>query len=97
MSIQHSIKLTAYYNGKTATPQNCNDEYAVLDFFDANNKVHVSYHDDGIQLTRMYDDDSTSSFILPKHKTLNIYTGICNGIKVHVSLKKMVGELRYWA
>ena len=33
---------------------------------------------------------------LIKHTKLNIYTGTCNGYKIQVSLKKVVGELRYW-
>lgn len=33
---------------------------------------------------------------LVKHPTLGIYTGKCGSTKVHVSLKKVVGELRYW-
>jgi len=36
------------------------------------------------------------SYQLAKHSQLNIYMGVCNGHKVHVSLKKVVGELRYW-
>lgn len=36
------------------------------------------------------------SYTLLKHATLNIYQGTCNGRKVHVSLKKIVGELRFW-
>lgn len=34
---------------------------------------------------------------LKKHKSLNYYLGVINGIKVQVSLKKLVGEVRYWA
>lgn len=36
------------------------------------------------------------SYPLTKHGSLNIYSGICNGHKVHVSLKKVVGEVRFW-
>lgn len=35
-------------------------------------------------------------YILPKHATMNFYHGICAGIKVQVSLKKQVGEIRSW-
>lgn len=34
---------------------------------------------------------------LKKHKSLNYYLDVINGIKVQVSLKKLVGEVRYWA
>jgi len=37
-----------------------------------------------------------SSYTLHKHDQLNIFTGICGSHKVHVSLKKIVGELRFW-
>jgi len=36
------------------------------------------------------------SYPLHKHKSQNIYSGTCNGFKVHVTLKKMVGTLRTW-
>ena len=36
------------------------------------------------------------NYELEKHPTLNYYHGVCNGVKVQVSLKKIVGELRYW-
>lgn len=36
------------------------------------------------------------TYVLYKHASLNIYTGVANGHKVHVSLKKLVGEVRYW-
>lgn len=51
----------------------------------------------------LHEDDSAITLItkrdryeLPKHPTLNIYCGECNGTKVHVSLKKLVGKLIYW-
>lgn len=37
-----------------------------------------------------------ASYVLKRHTQLNIYQGTCGGHKVHVSLKKIVGELRYW-
>jgi len=36
------------------------------------------------------------SYPLKRHTQLNIFQGTCDGVKVHVSLKKIVGELRYW-
>jgi len=37
-----------------------------------------------------------NTYTLHKHATLNIYGGVCANRKVHISLKKIVGELRFW-
>lgn len=60
--------------------------------------------DKAFQIILPVDDDKTyvtlhtvnGRYRLKKHPTLNIYTGVCNGHHVHLSLKKVVGELRYW-
>ena len=36
------------------------------------------------------------TYTLEKHTTANRYQGICNGRKVHVTLKKVVGQVLYW-
>lgn len=36
------------------------------------------------------------SYFLKKHSVQNIWMGNCAGRKVHVSLKKVTGELRFW-
>ena len=33
---------------------------------------------------------------LKKHATQNTYMGVCGKTKVHVSLKQVVGTIRYW-
>lgn len=35
-------------------------------------------------------------YLLMKHVTMNYYHGVCAGIKVQISLKKQVGEIRAW-
>ena len=35
-------------------------------------------------------------YTLMKHVTMNYYHGECAGVKVQVSLKKQVGEIRAW-
>jgi hypothetical protein len=35
-------------------------------------------------------------YSIQKHAVSNTYQGICAGHKVHVSLKKVTGELRFW-
>jgi hypothetical protein len=36
------------------------------------------------------------TYMLGKHYMHNYYWGDCKGVKVHVTLKKITGELRYW-
>lgn len=36
------------------------------------------------------------SYILKRHTSLNVFMGECNGHKVLVTLKKVVGLLTYW-
>lgn len=36
------------------------------------------------------------SYVLTKHPTLNIWTTVANGHKVHATIKKLVATLRYW-
>jgi hypothetical protein len=36
------------------------------------------------------------SYILNKHSTMNYFWGTCAGVKVQVSLKTLVGEIRSW-
>ena len=36
-------------------------------------------------------------YTLTKHANLNIYQGVINGVKVRLTLKKVVGTLTYWA
>lgn len=36
------------------------------------------------------------TYELTKHPSQNYYHAICAGHKVQVTIKKMVGELRYW-
>lgn len=73
---------------------------------DAANVVHFADKQGHVQITKMMDSDnpdyikmvtSTGIYRLPKHATLNYYHGVCNGVKVQVHLKKVVGTVRYWS
>jgi hypothetical protein len=37
------------------------------------------------------------NYILNKHQSANRYQGTCNGVKVHFTMKQIVGKLIYWA
>ena len=64
----------------------------VVRFGDINDTIVICNHTD--KFCELYTRKDIYKLI--KHLKLNIYTGTCNGHRVHVSLKKIVGELRYW-
>lgn len=35
-------------------------------------------------------------YLLKRNRAAGIFQGVCAGKKVHVSLKKIVGEVRFW-
>jgi len=35
-------------------------------------------------------------YLFKKHQSLNIHQATCGGHKTHISLKKIVGEIRWW-
>jgi hypothetical protein len=61
-------------------------------FFNSQRQVLVFHSDDG----RLQVVTRKGRYFLQKHASQNIYLGKCGGHKVHVSLKKVVGEMRYW-
>ena len=83
-----------YYTltGITATHQSARIAREVIGFIGHNEYFHIhAVSKDSLQLST-----PKGSYTLLKHPTLNIYQGTCNGRKVRVSLKKIVGELRFW-
>ena len=65
------------------------------------NVVHFNNVQDTLSICNRTDKfcelhTQKAMYKLIKHAKLNIYTSTCNGHKVQVSLKKVVGELRYW-
>lgn len=63
----------------------------VVSFTDAKNYFKVTLNVSSVTVTT-----PKGVYQLEKHPTLNIYQGKCAGVKTHVSLKKVVGEIRYW-
>lgn len=64
----------------------------------------VIYFSDGkhIRVERMTQftavlDTKKGRYQLVKHDTLNIFKGVCNGVKVHFTKKKVTGKLIYWS
>lgn len=62
-----------------------------VSFTDARNYFRVVINESSVTVTT-----PKGVYKLEKHPTLNIYMGVCAGVKTHVSLKKIVGEIRYW-
>lgn len=85
MKQKHSLAL----EGK-----NKNSEVPILNFKAVNDKVLVTiYKDEGKALLQT----AKGKYRLLKHDTLNIYQGVINDIKVHITHKAWVGQLIYWA
>ena len=63
------------------------------DFINNGNSIGIAY-----LKTHVIVKTHTGEYNLPKHKTLNIFTGtLANGIKAHVAVKGSNATLRYWA
>ncbi len=89
---EHTVHLQAILSDSTfCSSQNCDDR---TDFVDTKGLFTVTEHEDG---TAVIVTTGKGSYNINKHLTLNSFQGICNGIKVRVNLKKMVGTLTYWA
>jgi hypothetical protein len=91
----HHIDLTAMIEDM---PVNTNNWYDRTHFVGSTVSVTGYY-----RITETLDDTQVcvrtpkGVYYLDKHPVNNIYKGTINGIKVQVSLKKMVGTLIYWA
>lgn len=56
----------------------------------------IKESDDKVTLKSIIKSGQTFVYDLYKHPSQNYYKGECNGHKVHVSLKALVGKLIYW-
>ena len=65
----------------------------VSEFIGHNNYFHIQPSYDNSFVTLI---TPKGSYTLKKHQSLNLFQGNCEGHKVHVSLKKIVGEIRFW-
>lgn len=93
MSKPIALPLVAMTTNNTiAKPQEANDVYCFVSK-DRNVIIYFPSSDDESHIILK---TLNGYYKLNKHPTMNIYTGACKGHSVHVSLKKIVGELRYW-
>ena len=83
MKTQHVVELIGNKD------QTHNDEKLI--FIHKNVSVAITRGVDALVTT------TKGSYTLIKHPTLNIYQGVMNGIKVHVTHKAWVGQLIYWS
>ena len=91
MKTQHSISLVGVLSDNTVAKTHQADQVELfLGLHPVTNKIYFVVDPTGTIST------PKGSYNLSKYPTLNIFTGVCNGTKVHVSLKKVVGELRTW-
>jgi hypothetical protein len=64
---------------------------AVAKFADELDRMSITVHNNSLKMITL-----KGTHYLKKHSTENYFQGKCNGRVVHISLKKIVGEVRYW-
>ena len=82
--MQYSFKLVAV--DKDGTPVRSDNCVTAVRFTDGRN----NFFPNGVLQT------PKGEYRLVKHPSLNIFQGTCAGIKVQVSIKKMVGAIQAW-
>ncbi len=96
MKILHKVALVAIdTNGLPVRSDNCDD--AVMFVSRSPDKLInvIAFWVNQKKCYRMVTNKG--EFLLDEHSTNNYWFATCSGIKVQVSLKKMIGELRYWS
>lgn len=73
-----------------------------MEVFENSQQNNVPVSTKTIFVTRTRDDmvnlcTAKGSYILHKHPVHNLYMGECNGVKVHVTLKVLVGKVIFWS
>ena len=63
----------------------------VIVFWDDGGKIEVTLTAKAVKMVT-----GKATYYLAKHPSQNYYFATCNGHKVQISLKKIVGEVRYW-
>lgn len=89
---QHTVALAGYLaNGERAASHNASE---VRYFSDAFENFVVRASADGNVVLHT----SKGTYPLVKHPSIkNLFTGVCAGIKVHMTKKKLVGKVIYWS
>jgi hypothetical protein len=86
----HSRELAGYTkNGKFAL------SYKEVSFFHTKDTAILVFPDTAD--TVFISTSKSGKNLLKRHLTNNYFYGTLNGIKVQVSLKKLVGTVRWWA
>jgi len=95
MAVQHNVALV----GMKSRTEKARIGIEVVGFMDINQKFIVTCH---VETVDIPDKNSITlktakgEYTLQKHASANRYEGTCDGIKVHVCLKKVSGNLIYW-
>lgn len=88
---QHTVELAGYISPDQ--PAQTHNADQVMFFCDEGGQFIVKDHGDDVYL-----QTHKNGYTLKKHSSIrNLYTGVCAGIKVHVTRKKIVGKLIYWS
>ena len=89
LTIERFIMKTQKRIALTGTNSSAYGEW--LDFSSADVNVKIHRNVEAVIRT------SKGEYKLTKHSVNNIYVGVINGIKVHLTHKAWVGQLIYWA
>ncbi len=85
----NKIKLVAMdKNDVPVTAHNWKDR---IKFVGSKMNISIHPHKEGWTLKTV-----KGKYLLVKHPTINYFNGVANGHKIHLSVKKMVAELRWW-
>jgi len=88
-------RVTGISPDEPVTPQTCSLKGQVYYYRSENDKIRVSNICDGSEQIKLSTQHGV--YRLDKHPSQNMYTGECQGVKVHIMLKPMVGEMIFWA
>lgn len=93
MSHPKRVQLIGVLESGTAAKTHQADDVVRYESADGKIKIRHATPDDK---NTLFLETLKGTYVLKKHEVHNNYLGICGGIKVHVSLKRIIGELRYW-
>ena len=89
MKKERSIKLFGITeNGEIAKTSDSNN---VKLFTDDNGTFSIKMQPNAVVITT-----KKGKYEIEKHATINAYIGVCNNIKVRITLKKIVGTITFW-
>lgn len=92
----HKVALKGLV-GSTSNIAKTSDASKVYIFTSENNLITIERFDHAHGDRRIRVKTKNGSHILEKHAKLNYYHCVANGVKIQVTMRKIVAELRYWA